>query len=186
VGYVPNSAEWYLAELVQELVVAGDPRNVIWRNLTLIYASSPDDAYEKALGLGRAGDSEYLNPAGKLVTTRFRGISFMDVVHDPLEHGAELLFHSETQVSEEQVAKLTCWSRCCIGRRCPRGRKPFRRPPSGEPFLKSQLFFKFPQPRESGPGKLQQSPFFRDTLSNGTGQLTCPRKTQPVKTGVLS
>jgi hypothetical protein len=106
VGYVPNDAEWYLADLVQELVVEGDPRNVIWRNLTLIHASSPDDAYEKALGLGRAGDSEYLNPAGKLVTTRFRGISFMDVVHDPLEHGAELLFRSETQVSEEQVAKL--------------------------------------------------------------------------------
>jgi hypothetical protein len=55
VGYVPNNAEWYLAELVQELVVADDPRNVIWRNLTLIHASSPDDAYEKALGLGRAG-----------------------------------------------------------------------------------------------------------------------------------
>ena len=105
-GYVPNDAEWYLAELVQELVVAGDPRNVIWRNLTLIHASSPDDAYEKALDLGRAGDSEYLNPAGNLVTTRFRGISFMDVIHDTLEHGAELLFHSETQVSEEQVAKL--------------------------------------------------------------------------------
>jgi hypothetical protein len=105
-GYVPQDAEWYIAELVQELVVADDPRNVVWRNLTLVHASSPDDAYEKAQSLGSAGDTEYLNPAGKLVTTRFRGISFMDVVHDPLEHGAELLFYSQTQVPEEDVAKL--------------------------------------------------------------------------------
>jgi hypothetical protein len=105
-GYVPEDAEWYIAELVQELVVADDPRNVVWRNLTLVHASFPDDAYEKAQSLGRAGNSEYLNPAGKLVTTRFRGISFMDVVHDPLEHGAELLFYSQTQVSEEDIAKL--------------------------------------------------------------------------------
>lgn len=105
-GYVPRDAEWYLAELVQELGVTDDPRNVIWRNLTLIQASSPDDAYEKALDLGRAGNSEYLNPAGKLVTIRFRGIAFMDVVHDPLEHGAELLFYAKTQVPEKDIAKL--------------------------------------------------------------------------------
>jgi len=105
-GYVPQDAEWYVAELVQEIVVADDPRNVVWRNLTLVHASSPDEAYEEALSLGSAGNTEYLNPAGRLVTTRFRGISFMDVVHDPLEHGAELLFYSETQMSERDVVKL--------------------------------------------------------------------------------
>ena len=105
-GHVPQDAEWYVAELVQEIFVADDPRNVVWRNLTLVQANSPDEAFEKAQSLGNAGDTEYLNSAGKRVTVRFRGISFLDVVSDPLEHGAELLFYSQTQVPEEDVVKL--------------------------------------------------------------------------------
>jgi hypothetical protein len=105
-GFVPKDAEWYLAEIVQELTVADDPRNVVWRNLTLVHANSPDDAYEQALCIGRSGDTEYLNPAGKLVTTRFRGLSFLDVIHDPLEHGAELTFQSNVGVAPDDLQKL--------------------------------------------------------------------------------
>ena len=105
-GFVPKDAEWYLAEIVQELTVADDPRNVVWRNLTLIHANSPDDAYEQALHLGRSGDTEYLNPQGKLVTTRFRGLSFLDVIHDPLEHGAELMFQSNVNIAQDSLQKL--------------------------------------------------------------------------------
>ena len=105
-GFVPKDAEWYLAEIVEELTVADAPRNVVWRNLTLVHANSPDDAYEQALRLGRSGDTEYLNPAGKLVTIRFRGLSFLDVIHDPLEHGAELTFQSNVGVAPDDLQKL--------------------------------------------------------------------------------
>jgi hypothetical protein len=105
-GSVPKDAEWYLAEIVEELTVADDPRNVVWRNLILIHANSPDDAYEQALSLGRSGDTEYLNPAGKLVTSRFRGLSFLDVIHDPLEHGAELMFQSNVGITPDNLQKL--------------------------------------------------------------------------------
>lgn len=105
-GFVPKNAEWYLAEIVEELTVADDPRNVVWRNLTLVHANSPDEAYEQALQLGRLCDTEYINSAGELVTTRFRGLSFLDVVHDPLEHGAELMFHSSVGVSPDDLRKL--------------------------------------------------------------------------------
>jgi hypothetical protein len=80
-GFVPKDAEWYLAEIVQELTVEGDLRNVVWRNLSLIHASSPDNAYERAVALGESGDTEYLNPAGKLVTVRFHGLSYLDESH---------------------------------------------------------------------------------------------------------
>ena len=105
-GFVPKDAEWYLAEIVQELTVADDPRNVVWRNLTLVHANSPDDAYEQAVRLGVSGDTEYLNPFGKLVTIRFRGLSFLDVIHDPLEHGAELMFQSNVGVAPDDLQKL--------------------------------------------------------------------------------
>ena len=105
-GFVPKDAEWYLAEIVQEITVADDSLNVVWRNLTLVHANSPDDAYEKALHLGRSGDTEYKNPAGKLVTVRFRGLSFLDVICDPLEHGAELMFQSNIDVAQEDLQRM--------------------------------------------------------------------------------
>jgi hypothetical protein len=105
-GYIPLDAEWFLAELIQEITVDEDPRNLVWRNLTLIQAKSPEEAYEKALRLGREGNTEYENPAGKRVKISFRGISFLDVICDPLEDGAELMFHSLTSQSEEQIAML--------------------------------------------------------------------------------
>ena len=105
-GYVPKDAEWYLAEIVQELTVEDDPRNVVWRNLTLVHASSPEDAYTRAMSLGNSGDTEYLNPAGKRVTVHFRGLSYLDVIHDALEHGAELMFHSNVGVSPEDLQKV--------------------------------------------------------------------------------
>jgi Domain of unknown function (DUF4288) len=105
-GFVPKDAEWYLAEIIQELTVADDPRNVVWRNLTLVHAISPDDAYEQALHLGRSSETEYRNPTGKLVTIRFRGLSFLDVIHEPLEHGAELMFQSNGGVAPDDLQKL--------------------------------------------------------------------------------
>ena len=79
---------------------------LIWRNLTLVRADSPEDAYQEALRLGRAGDTEYDNSQGNRVEVRFRGLSSLDVIHDELENGAELLFTSETGVSEERLASL--------------------------------------------------------------------------------
>jgi hypothetical protein len=105
-AFIPEGAKWYLAELVQELRVAGDSRNVIWRNLTLVRADSPEHAYQEALRLGRDGDTEYDNPQGNRVEVRFRGISSLDVIHDELENGAELLFTSEIAVSEERLAQI--------------------------------------------------------------------------------
>jgi len=54
----------------------------------------------------RAENCGVLIPPGKLVTTRFRGLSFLDVIHDPLEHGSELVFHSNIGVSPDELRKL--------------------------------------------------------------------------------
>jgi len=52
-AYIPKDAEWYLATLVVEIVVEGDPRNVIQINQVLIHANNPEEAYEKALSRGK-------------------------------------------------------------------------------------------------------------------------------------
>ena len=42
----------------------------------------------------------------KVVTIRFRGLSFLDVIPDPLEHGSELMFHSNVGVGPDELHKL--------------------------------------------------------------------------------
>jgi Domain of unknown function (DUF4288) len=108
VAFIPKDAEWYVAELVEEIQVEDDSRNVVLRNLTLIRADSPEEAYEKALRFGHEGETEYDNPEAKRVRIKFRGISHLDVIHDKLEDGAELSFCSQQGVSQEQIAGMLC------------------------------------------------------------------------------
>jgi hypothetical protein len=102
-GYIPKSATWYLAEIIQQITVEGDPRNVVHTNLVLVRADSPDEAYQKALDLGAEGDQSYENPDGKRVTFRFRGLRDLNVIHGELEHGAELIYGQEVGLDESEI-----------------------------------------------------------------------------------
>jgi hypothetical protein len=105
-AFIPKDAEWYVAEIVEEIIVEGDPRNIVHRNLNLIRAHAPEEAYQRAMELGRQGQSEYQNPGGKRVTIKFRGLSSLNVVHERLEHGAELRYFKDISVPETEIAEL--------------------------------------------------------------------------------
>ncbi len=105
-GYIPADAEWFVAELVMEITVHGAPCNVLHRNLTLINARTSDEAYAKALHRGQNGETEYENLKGQLVEIRFRGISKLDVVSEPLVDGAELFFEEQLGVPELEIQSL--------------------------------------------------------------------------------
>ncbi|MGA3334571.1 MAG: DUF4288 domain-containing protein [Terracidiphilus sp.] len=100
------SAEWYLAELVMKITVADDPRNVVHQDLTLIRASSADEAYEKATKFGKDGETEYWNPDGKAVQISFQGISDLTEVYEDLEDGAELAFRETVGMCEDEIRNL--------------------------------------------------------------------------------
>jgi hypothetical protein len=102
-AHIPSNAKWYIAEIVLEITVDQDPRNVVHKNLMLIRADSPDEAYEKALQVGREEEYSDKNPAGKLVQVEFRGLSELIVVHGELEDGSELLFEEKVGVSKEEI-----------------------------------------------------------------------------------
>ncbi len=104
-GYIPEGAKWYLANIVQEITVDGDPRNVVHTNLILIRADSPEEAYQKAMELGTAGEDSYENIDGKRVTFRFRGLRELQVIHDELEHGAELSYREDIALDEPTIQK---------------------------------------------------------------------------------
>jgi hypothetical protein len=104
-AYVPENAEWYWAEVIAEITIDGDDRNVLHRNIFLIQANSPNEAYEKALLLGKEHESSYRNPQGGIVRTRFHGLVDLGVIYDNLEHGAELFYKEDIAVSPEQIQK---------------------------------------------------------------------------------
>lgn len=102
-GSIPPDARWYYADLVMEITVEGDPRNVVHVNTCLIEADSPEQAYEKANALGRDSEYEDVNPLGKKVHVVFRGLGEFDVIHDPLEDGAELFYSETVGLSEDEL-----------------------------------------------------------------------------------
>jgi hypothetical protein len=101
--YVPSGAKWYWAEVIVEINVEDDPRNVVHRNLVLVQADSPMGAYERATEIGKRYESSDLNPSGKIVRITFRGLGGLDVIHDKMEHGAEILYSESISVSESQI-----------------------------------------------------------------------------------
>lgn len=105
-AYIPTDARWFLAELVEETRVEGSKRNVVHINYTLIEAGTPEIAYQKALALGRAVGSRYKNVHGKEVTKRFLGLRNLDVIHDELEHGCEIMFVEKLGVTPKGLRKL--------------------------------------------------------------------------------
>ena len=105
-GHIPNDAKWWYAELVEEITVQGDSRNVVHRNVTLIRADSSEEAYSRALELGKNGETSYLNLAGREVQIRFRGIAELDVIDEELDDGAELMFFRSIGMAEKELQAL--------------------------------------------------------------------------------
>lgn len=105
-AYIPDDTEWYLADLVVEIRIENEPRNTVHTNTVLVRADSPEEAYSKALELGEEENNEYENPDGNQVEFKFRGLKNLYAIYDELEHGAELFYDEEFEVSEEDIKKM--------------------------------------------------------------------------------
>ena len=105
-AFIPKDAKWYVAQIVVEFTVAGDPRNAVHINYLLVRADSPSEAYEKALRLGSDHETTYLNPDMKQVKARFHGLRDLNVVYEDLAHGAELLYEEKVALNQEEIGQL--------------------------------------------------------------------------------
>ena len=105
-AFVPDDARWYVAELVKRIEVEADPSTVVHVELRLIRADNPDQALAEATRLGTSEEVEYANPAGRRVSIRFLGLRDLNVIHDPLEHGAELLYEEHRGLAPDVTAAL--------------------------------------------------------------------------------
>jgi hypothetical protein len=105
--FIPQDAEWYVATLVFSISVGSRRRVTVHRNTVLVEARTPQRAFQRALALGRRDEQTYENVAGERVRFRFLGLRELAVVHDRLEHGAELFFSEDLDQTLREARGLT-------------------------------------------------------------------------------
>jgi catechol 2,3-dioxygenase-like lactoylglutathione lyase family enzyme len=97
---------WYLADLVVRFDVQDDPRGVVHINRCLVEAHDPEEAYVKAMALGKEYDQSYPNPAGKQVRGRFLGLFDLLEIYEPLEDGSEIAYEERIGVSDLEARRM--------------------------------------------------------------------------------
>lgn len=105
-AYIPKNTLWYIAELVIECNVEGNSRNVVHVNIILVRASPPEQAFDKAEKFGVESNSTYLNPNNQTVTFTYRGLRGLNVIHDELEDGAELMYEEKFGICESELQQM--------------------------------------------------------------------------------
>jgi hypothetical protein len=105
-AYIPKDAEWFIADLVEEIRIQGSKRNVVHINSILVRANTPNKAYKKAIKFGKESNIKYINSEAKKVTIRFLGLRNLDVIHDPLNDGCEIMYIERIGMTKSGLKKL--------------------------------------------------------------------------------
>jgi hypothetical protein len=72
----PLAARWYVAELTEEVALVGTPRlSIVHRKTRVIFADTPEDAFEKALALSKEQERSNSKVNERLARVRYWGLS---------------------------------------------------------------------------------------------------------------
>lgn len=99
-----NHTGWWLFGEVQRWVADTRKRSRlrVYENLRLVRARSREEAYRKAVRLGRSGLPSRTH-AGEW---RFAGISLLLPIYEPLEDGSEILWQDRGEMALRDIYKL--------------------------------------------------------------------------------
>jgi len=81
----------------------------VWENLVLINAANADEAYLKAIAIGKSAEGDCngtLRLDGAPAHAKFLGIADLGLVHDGIEDGTEILFRQKRQSLSKAKLKL--------------------------------------------------------------------------------
>jgi hypothetical protein len=91
---MPHTSEigdrWYVAELTEEVTLEGDPKNLVHKKTRVIFADSPQDAYEKALSMITEHEINYINEYHKTIRTRFWGLRELKLSNEDMDRAGML------------------------------------------------------------------------------------------------
>jgi hypothetical protein len=89
-NFPESDARWYIAELTEEVTLEGDPTNVVHKKTRVIFADSPQDAYEKALTMITEHEVGYINQHHKAIRTRFWGLRELSLSNEDMDRAGML------------------------------------------------------------------------------------------------
>jgi hypothetical protein len=99
---------WWIATEVVQFVPEGrrttdsNRRFLVWENTRLIRAKDRDEAYEKAIEIGRAG----MPGEADRGEWRFVGISVLLPIYEKLDDGAEIIWDDRGMMSARRIKSL--------------------------------------------------------------------------------
>jgi hypothetical protein len=85
-----SAARWYIAELTEEVTLEGDPQNFVHKKTRVIFADSPQDAYDKALAMITEHEVGYINEHHKAIRTRFWGLRELSLSNEDMDRAGML------------------------------------------------------------------------------------------------
>ena len=68
----------------------GDPKNLVHKKTRVIFADSPQDAYEKALSMITEHEINYINEYHKTIRTRFWGLRELKLSNEDMDRAGML------------------------------------------------------------------------------------------------
>lgn len=107
-----SPVNWYLASILLRIEVGKkdqsreNRRCDAWENKILVKAKNPDEAYRKALKIGKSEEQEYLNTEGDSVKFTFEGLTSLLPIYEELEDGSELEW---SEFENRSVKKIKSW-----------------------------------------------------------------------------
>jgi hypothetical protein len=110
-----NHTGWYIAsylerfEYYDEIKSNLSRRCIAWENTILIRAKNREQAFKKAVSIGRVGDGmEAWNSKGRKGAWRFEGLTSLVPIYDKMKDGSELLW---TEYNGRTVKTIKSWVR---------------------------------------------------------------------------
>jgi hypothetical protein len=91
-----SPVNWYVASVLirfeteEENLENLNRRCLAWENYHIIKANSPDEAYKKAIKLGKSQVQKYKNSDGANVQWIFEGLTMLVPIYEELNDGAEI------------------------------------------------------------------------------------------------
>ena len=108
-----NRGDWYIAGIVERCERVGSGRTnpgrrgLTWLNHTLIQAATPEQAYQKAVAIGKVSSRvRYKTTAGRTVQWSFVGIAELLRIHDDIGHGVEVLWTDMGRIAARRAKSM--------------------------------------------------------------------------------
>jgi Domain of unknown function (DUF4288) len=103
---------WYVASYIHRFIVLAEQNDVpgkrftIWENTVLVKATTPTEAYEKAVRVGKQGCKPYANGLGQRVRFVFEGLTSLLPVYEDIADGSEISWMSRSLQLKTVKAKV--------------------------------------------------------------------------------